>query len=359
MFRKIVTVTLFASLLCFNSAAAWAVSAEEERSQTYTDPALPGSSEMISQSDTISTIQRNVRPISQIHSRPTIALALGGGGMRGAAHIGVLKVLAKEHVPVDYIVGSSMGAIVGGLYAGGVSVDELEKMFYDRSLLKAFTPVSPKLKIGTLPIRMLVRSAKNTVGIESDIIGLYSTNKLATFVNNHLRPERRNIEGTAIPFAAVATNLLDGKPYWFESGSLGRAVQASSAVPFYIKPIIHEDKLLVDGALRANVPTSKARQSGADIVITVNVNENLQSIDQKPLRSFDGLSNRLMSIVLDQLAEQQDGIADVDIKPNLVGMSLYSRKTGDAARAIQAGEEAATQAMPQIHAMLSGKLALK
>lgn len=298
----------------------------------------------------------NSRATTTVRTRPRIALALGGGGVRGAAHIGVLRVLKKEGIPIDYIVGSSMGAVVGGMYAAGVPLDELETMFQDRSLFKAFTPVPVPVKLTELPIRMLLGSAGRAIHLKTRTTSLYSKNNLMTFVSKHLPPERQNIEETEIPFSAVATNLVDGKAFSFEEGSLGRAVQASSAIPLYVNPIEYHDMLLVDGALRANVPTGQARQSGADIVISVNVNESLQPEDN--FKSMGKLTNRVMSIVLDEIDSQHASLADLEIKPKIVSMPVYSRSTKDAVRAISAGEEAAEQALPQIRTLINGKLAM-
>jgi NTE family protein len=290
-------------------------------------------------------------------TRPTIALALGGGGVRGAAHIGVLRVFQRENLPVDLIVGSSMGAIVGGMYAAGVSLETLEELFRDRSLFKAYTPVSDTLKLMTIPGSMLMRSAKLAIGLRTNTIGLHSSNKIASFVDRHVSPYRRNIEHAEIPFVAVATNLLDGKPYSLEYGDLGRAVQASSAIPFYVKPVEIDGKFLVDGALRSNVPAVQARQSRADLVIAVNVDEDLQDIKPATLRRVTPYGNRILSIILAEVDGHHSDIADIEIRPALSPMPIYSRSVRDAERAIRAGEEAAENALPQIKLMLNSKLA--
>lgn len=297
------------------------------------------------------------RPVASQPNRATIALALGGGGVRGAAHIGVLRVFEREGIPVDFIAGNSMGAVIGGMYAAGVPLDSLEQMFRDHSVFKAFTPVPVALKLMTVPPRALVRSVKRVIGMETGLIGLYSTNRLADFVNERVSPNWQNIEETTIPFVAVATNLLDGKTYALNSGNIGKALQASSAIPFYVKPIQYDGKLLVDGALRANVPTLQARQSEADIVISVNVDESLQAINQKALRSVKRFGDLVMSMMLAQLDEQQAGTVDLEIRPSLVGIPLYSRSANDALNAMHAGEEAAIGAIPKIKALMNGKLA--
>ncbi len=291
------------------------------------------------------------------HRRATVALALGGGGVRGAAHIGVLKVLEKEHIPIDYIVGSSMGSVIGGLYAAGIPLEDIEKMFKDRSLFRAFVPVPITLKIGEIPFRTIMRSAGRVVGMKKGYTSLYAKNNLKDFINRRLPPDRKSIEQTVIPFAAISTNLIDGKTFAFKRGDIGTAVQASSAVPLYVDPIEYEDKLLVDGALRSNVPINEAREVGANIVISVNVDENFGSSDRTKLRSFSGMTNRVMSIILDEIDRHHSVKADFEIKPEITSMPVYSRSTADATRAINAGEAAAEQAVPKLRELISGRLA--
>ena len=295
--------------------------------------------------------------VSARKTRPTIALALGGGGVRGAAHVGVLKVFERENLPIDFIAGSSMGAIVGGMYAAGVRLETIEQMFLDRSLFKAFTPVPDTVKMMAIPASAILRSAKIALGMKTNLIGLHSSNNVAAFVSKHVAPYRRSIEHSEIPFVAVATNLLDGKPITLEYGNLGRALQASSAIPFYVKPIAIDGKLLVDGALRSNVPTLQARQSHADIVISVNVDEDLQNISPTELARATPYGNRVLSILLSELDGHHSDYADVEIHPNLTPMPLYSRKSRDAERAMKAGEQAAQDALQQIRAILNTKLA--
>ncbi len=340
--QRYLAIAILLLALLNSSAPAWA-----ENELAY----LPTPSPSLVQSISPNAVHRR-------RTRPTIALALGGGGVRGAAHIGVLRVLERENLPIDFIVGSSMGAIVGGMYSAGVPLETLEEMFHNRSLFKAYTPVSDTLKLMTIPTSMVVRSAKLAIGFKTNTIGLHSTNKIASFVDHHVSPYRRNIEQAEIPFVAVATNLLDGKPYPLEYGNLGRAVQASSAIPFYVKPVEIDGKYLVDGALRANVPTVQARQSRADIVIAVNVDEDLQDINPATLRRVTPYGNRILSIILTEVDGHHADIADVEIRPALSPMPLYSRSVRDATRAIRAGEIAAENALPQIRLLLNSKLAV-
>ena len=209
----------------------------------------------------------------------------------------------------------------------------------------------------TVPASMFVRSAKRAIGFQTKMIGLHATNNLAQLVNSNVPASKRKIENMEIRFAAVATNLLDGKAVSLEKGDLGKALQASSAIPFYVKPVIIDDKVLVDGALRSNVPTLQARESRADIVIAVNVDESLQDIRPSELRKATPFGNRVVSIILAELDGHHANFADIEIHPKLTPMPLYSRKVRDAQRAIAAGEAAAQEAVPQIRMLLDSKLA--
>jgi NTE family protein len=199
---------------------------------------------------------------------PHVALVLGGGGTRGAAHIGVLKVFEENNIPIDIVVGTSMGAIVGGLHCAGLSHLEIYDRLTDKKFLKAFNTVPIPFRIVVAPIMLLPR----LVGFHP-YDGLYRGNKFRKYLNRSVPQLERHIEDLKPPFVAVATNLLDGKTVSISSGNLGRAMQASSAVPFLRKPVVIDGKLLVDGGITSNLPVKQARELGADIVIAVDVDE--------------------------------------------------------------------------------------
>ena len=207
--------------------------------------------------------------------RPTVAIALGGGGARGAAHIGVLKVLKENNIPVDYIVGNSMGSIVGGLYSAGVPLDQIETMLEDGSLRKSYTPffIPPKILIS--PIEKL----GHPFGSKNPYAGLFSGKTFQKYLSSKLPKPDMSVNETKIPFSAVATNLVDGQAYRISDGTtLATAIHASSAISPLLKPVPIGDKVYVDGGVRANLPASSARETGADIVIAVLVDEPLQKI---------------------------------------------------------------------------------
>jgi len=289
--------------------------------------------------------------VAQEEKRPKVGLALGGGGTRGLAHIGVLRVLQREGIPIDYICGTSMGAIIGGFYAAGMSLDDIENLFKTKSLQRSFDTVPIPVRMALIPVFFV----PHLVGYHP-YDGLYKGNKFANFVNDQLPPDQRCIESLKIPFAAVGANLLDGKAYMITTGNLGRAIQASSAIPALRRPVAWQGKLFVDGGVINNVPTTQCREMGADIVIAVNVDEGLEELQPKHFRKIGSVGNRCINMHLSKLDEPQLEKADIVIHPNVNGIELLSRDLKDIERCSKAGEEAALKALPQIQQSVKGKL---
>lgn len=296
-----------------------------------------------------SGLEAKISPRSKMR-RPSIALALGGGGIRGAAHIGVLRILKKEGIPIDYIVGNSMGAIVGGLYSAGVPLDDIEKMMLDGSLRKAFLPgmIPPKILIS--PIERLTHPGRKNYA------GLWSGKKLSQFLNSKLPPGIENIEDTPVPFSAVATNLIDGKAYRISNGNLSTAMRASASVPSLLQPVAIGDKVFVDGAVRANMPASAARDTGADIVIAILVDEPLLIMPAKQFRSLKGIVSRLSDVMMSVSDAHQLPFADIVINPDVSGIPMINGHPDDARKAILAGETATQKAIVDIKKKLAVKM---
>jgi NTE family protein len=176
-----------------------------------------------------------------------IGLALGSGSAKGLAHIGVLKVLDEQKIPVDFIAGTSIGALIGVVYASGVSTREMEEIAFNidkKQITSFFTP--------TIPYSGLVEGKRITEFIKS-IIG------------------NPNIEDLKIPFAAIATNVLNGKKVMITKGSAVEAVRASISIPGIFTPCKHNGDFLVDGGLVDPVPVNCVRDMGADYIVGVNV----------------------------------------------------------------------------------------
>lgn len=305
---------------------------------------------------TTATPRRVLEPVSKQQSqqlpasaiRPRVGLALGGGGTRGAAHVGVLKVLEQEGIPIDYIAGTSMGAVVGGLYSAGMPVHEIEKTFSRGHLMHAFLTVPIPVRVLIVPVFLTPRlfGAK-------PYDGLYKGNKFRNYLNSRVPQSDHQIEHLKIPFAAVALNLIDGKSYSITRGNLGRALQASSAVPMLRRPVAIEDKLFVDGGVVSNLPVKEARDLGSDIVIAVDVDERFESVPEETFRHIGSVAHRVLTLHLAKVDEGQLQAADIVIHPDVNGISLVSTRKKDARSALLAGEKAARAAIPTIRKFIN------
>ena len=255
---------------------------------------------------------------------PLIAFVLGGGGARGFAHAGVLKVLDDAGIRPDLVVGTSAGSLVGALYAGGIRNDEL--------LETALAVQRDELVDFVFPHR-----------------GFIEGNRLQTYIDKALKG--RLIEQLDIPFVAVATELATGKLVAFTRGDTGMAVRASCSVPVIFQPTAIRGSEYVDGGLVSPVPVKVARESGADLVIAVDVSR--QPDEHKGLGSTAAMLSHAFVVMEHALAQEESKLADVVIRPNLAKV----RATDLAARgqAIAAGEEAARAALPQIRSLIAAR----
>ncbi len=271
-----------------------------------------------------------------------VALVLGGGGARGAAHVGVLKVLKEEKIPFHLVVGTSMGAIVGGFYCAGLPIPEIERMFSSRKLMKSYMSARLAVRLVTMPIFIMPRLVYHPYD------GLYWGVRFRRFLNKHLPDDEKLIEELRLPYAAVAVNLASGKPETITKGLLYRAMQASSAVPGLRKPVQIGDGLYVDGGVLANIPVEQATELGADVVIAVNVDETMKPLPIKTFRKMGSVSRRMVTVQLDTLDRAHVNKACVVVHPDVTGIGLLSTNKNDAMKAIKAGEDATRAAIPQI-----------
>jgi len=275
-----------------------------------------------------------------------IALVLGGGGTRGASHVGVLKVLEKEKVPFDIVVGTSMGAIVGGFYCAGLKLQKIEEMFLDTSLMRSYMTVPIPVRLVTMPVFLLPRLVYHPYD------GLFYGVRFRRYLNKKLPDDEKRIEDLKKPYAAVAVDLTEGLPHAITKGRLAKAMQASSAVPGLRKPVQIGNDLFIDGGVLENIPVEQALELGADIVIAVNCDERLNTVPINSFRKMGSVSRRIITLQLDKMDGPHADKACITIHPDVDGIGLLSTKKQDAIRAIEAGEEAARQALPQIRQCL-------
>jgi len=243
-------------------------------------------------------------------SRPKIGLVLSGGGARGFAHIGVLKVLKENNVPIDYVVGTSMGSIVGGLYAIGLSPEEIETGVKGIAWGEVFDDFanrdykSFRRKQDDFDFFNLQR-----VGITDD--GLQIRPGLIEGQQIELALDRLAYSGfhindfdkLKIPYRAIATDIATGEPFIIKNGNIARAMRASMSIPGALPPITIDDTLLVDGGIANNVPIDVVRAMGADIVIVVDVSAPLA--DREDIKSGIDVTGQLTTILTRRIADIQ------------------------------------------------------
>jgi len=212
--------------------------------------------------------------------RPSVGLALSGGGARGAAHVGVLRVIEQMGIPVDYVAGTSMGAIVGGLYAMGMSPSEIEATIEEIDWDAIFNDRPPRearrvrRKLDDRDFLMDARPGVNEREREINLVpALIQGQRLDLALRRYTLPARsiQDFDDLRIPFRAVATDAVTGEAVILGKGDLATAIRASMAVPAAFAPVEMEDRLLIDGGLAMNLPVSVVRDMGADIIIAVDV----------------------------------------------------------------------------------------
>ena len=279
--------------------------------------------------------------------RPRIGLVLSGGGARGIAHIGVLRTLERLRVPVDFVVGTSMGAVVGGAYAAGRSPDELMAFARDTDWdavlaarpARARLPHRRRLDDLYVPSRLQVGLQGSRLRLPSAAAG----NQVLEATLLRLLPEgadERPGQGLPVPFNAVATDLKSGTLVEMGSAPLVSAVRASMSVPGLFAPLRVDARLLVDGGLVSNLPIDIARRMGADIIIAVNVGTPLS--DEDRLATAFGITDQMIKILIDQNVRASIaslGPQDILITPRMDGIGFTD--FGAADDALAAGEAAA------------------
>ena len=272
-------------------------------------------------------LQAQVKEGLVIPKNPKIGLSLSGGGAKGFAHVGVLKVLDSLGVKVDYISGTSMGSIVGGLYAAGYTAKDIEKIildtdfytiianeknrqetsFFNKSTDKYLLSVPVKNgKINVLP-KAISKGQKN----------IYMLKELFKNVSNV-----NDFSKLPIPFMCVATNLESGKMEIFEKGDLVSSIMASSAFPSLMDPVKIGDSLYIDGAMTVNYPSKPLKDKGIDIVIGVDLNQGLATRSQ--LNSLVDILNQVIDFGIQKETKNQYKYTDINIRPDLKGMSATS-----------------------------------
>jgi len=289
--------------------------------------------------------------------RPRVGLVLSGGGARGLAHVGVLKVLERERIPVDVIAGTSMGAIIGGLYASGMSADELE-----RELLAVHWDAlfASRVARRELPQRRKEEDYDVAPDLEFGLrdgelrapVAAVSSRGLELLLRRYTLPVRgvTAFDRLPIAFRAVATDMETGQPVVLERGDLALALRSSMSVPGVFAPTEVDGRVLGDGGLVNNVPIDVARAMGADVVIAVNIGTPLAP--RESLDSVVGVTAQMINILTEQ--NVQRSLATLGPRDVLVTPQLGALTAGDFARMrelIALGETGAQAALPRLAAL--------
>mgnify|MGYP000889556743 FL=1 len=254
--------------------------------------------------------------------KATVALALGGGASKGFAHIGIIKVLKENNIPVKIVTGTSAGSIVGSMYASGMSPDRLE-------------------------LEAEILGKTDLVDLTLSTSGFIKGEKLQNYINRKVG--NRPMQQFPIKFAAVATDFESGKPVVFNVGNAGQAVRASASIPNVFQPVVIGNRKYVDGGLSQPVPVSAAKKLGANFIIAVDISARpAKNVSQGMFSYLDQTFN-----VMSQTALHQElGQANVVIKPQVLELGSvggFDQKQ----RAIQLGEQAARAALPEIKRKLA------
>jgi NTE family protein len=290
--------------------------------------------------------------------RPKIGLVLGGGGARGAAHIGVLEVLEEMKIPVDCIAGTSMGALIAGAYASGLTPAMMRKAMADADWNDMFTDIPDYSAVNFRHKQTLQTFIPGSeLGVTSDGIrtppGVVDGVKIKLFFNRLVGAgkDERVIEKLPLPLSIIATDIGTGQRVVMREGSLTSAMRASMSVPGLLSPIVLDGKKLVDGGLVDNVPIEEARvRCNADIVIAVNVGSPLMDADQ--VGSLLTISAQMVNILTEQNVTRSLATlkpTDILIQPDLgtITASNFSRN-GEAADRGRAAADAARQRLSQL-----------
>lgn len=288
--------------------------------------------------------------------RPQIGLALSGGGARGLAQIGVLKVFEKNGIRIDAIAGTSIGAIIGGLYAVGYTATEIESLVcqikWDEIIRDK--PSRHQLFLGQKEQRsryiFQIRLKGYAVDIRSALTsGQKLTTMLSDLVLHSPYPVTHDFDNLHVRYRAVTTDIISGKKVVLKSGSIIEAMRASMAIPLLFTPVPYDSMLLVDGGLVQNLPTSEVKSMNTNLVIAIDTSSKLR--DKQSLSAPWEIADQVTTIMHHEHLLNQSHLADLSIFPNLPNIS--NTDFNQIQTIIQAGEEAAKKIIPDLELLIT------
>ena len=272
-------------------------------------------------------------------SRPKVGVVLGGGGARGAAHIGLLKYIEDLGIPVDYVAGTSMGSIIGGLYAMGYDPDEMTQLIanipwneyignkIDRTTMSAENRQRNSTTMLDIPFSLeSLKNPQQNTSVISSLPGAYVNNSGLINLFNDLcvgYQEEMDFNDMPIPFACVATDLITGEEVILREGIVPQAMRASMAIPGVFSPVVIGDHVMVDGGLVNNFPADVLREMGADIIIGVEVTSE-KTWTPEMLRSLPQVMARLITNITNAKRKTNRSLCDIHLVPNTTGFGMLS-----------------------------------
>ncbi len=278
-----------------------------------------------------------------------IGLVLSGGGAKGLAHIGALKTIDSLGIKIDYVAGTSMGAVIGSLYASGYSGKQLEILFNEvdfEELISDYVPRASKTFYErensekyavTLPFDDFKIQLPSAISKGQNVFNLFS--RLMIHVS-----DIDDFSKLPIPFFCIATNIETGEPVLLDRGSLPKAVAASGALPSLFQPVIIDDKLLIDGGVVNNYPVEELRAKGMDIIIGIDVQDGLADIEE--LNTAPGILIQINNFRTINAMKDKVGKTDIYIKPDIKEFNVVSFDEGK--QIIENGKRAAEERLPEL-----------
>ena len=292
-----------------------------------------------------------------IPSRKKVGVVLSGGGAKGMAHIGVLKVLERAGIPVDVITGTSMGSIIGGLYAIGYNANSLDSVVRKQDWSYVITDkedlrnqsLSDRSKQYTYVFSTGLSFSKKNKSSEGGIIKGKNLAELFGQLCTGYTDSLDFSKDLKIPFACVATNIIDNSEVDFHSGRLPQAMRASMAIPAAFAPVRLGDKVLVDGGLKNNYPADIAREMGADIIIGVTVQSEAKTADD--IKGTLGILSQIVDVNCKNKVEENLAITDLHLQVNTSGYNTASFSSTAIDTLVRRGEEEAMQHWDELMAL--------
>lgn len=305
--------------------------------------------------DTIAEVQTDTVPVvktdtvAPVRHRPKVGVVLSGGGAKGFAHIGALRVIEEAGIPIDYIAGTSMGSIVGGLYAVGYDPDMMQKLCTEQNwdliikdqVPRKFMPLEKRLNERHYLVSLPMKKGKLKIN-RSMVDGVY-VNMLLTRLTMPAYKDR-DFDSLPVPFLCIGTDMLSADPIEFRKGSLAQSIRSSMSIPFLFEPVEYDGYLLCDGGLTNNFPVQNVRAQGCDIIIGVDL-EIIKS-DPEVLDNSLKVLERLIAVVSQDKSNVARDQCDILIRPDIGKANIMS--FNDFSPIINCGEKGARDMFPEL-----------